>query len=279
MSDKIASGEIARLEGLEREAMLALYASADAQNREALGLDCATLDTAGLLAARKLPVSVFNRAIGLGAGQAATQDALLAAIAWMRSHGAPASVLQIAPVAMPPELQSWIAAAGLKPQGTGWAKLWRRSSTVAEHGLATSLTVREIGEAHAADFGAVVAGGFGMPAMSAGWFAGVIGKPGFKSYLAYDGETPVASGVLYVEGDWGWIGFGATLADARRRGAQNALLARRIRDGLAMGARTLVAETGQPAPGEEDRHPSYRNLRRAGFETAYVRLNYGPLGG
>jgi len=84
----------------------------------------------------------------------------------------------------------------------------------------------------------------------------------------------VAGGALFIDKGLAWLGLGATLASHRGRGAQNAILARRITDALAAGVRGLVTETGLPAPGEEAAHPSFRNIRRAGFEIAYARANY-----
>ena len=72
------------------------------------------------------------------------------------------------------------------------------------------------------------------------------------------------------------IGLGATVPSHRGKGAQGALLARRIADANESGARATVTETGRPEPGEEAKHPSYRNILRAGFEEAYVRINYRP---
>jgi GNAT superfamily N-acetyltransferase len=58
----------------------------------------------------------------------------------------------------------------------------------------------------------------------------------------------------------------------RGRGAQTALLRARIEAARELGCAVLVTETGEPA----GRQPgaSYRNIRRAGFEPAYVRQNH-----
>ncbi|MER6159534.1 hypothetical protein ABT147_28960 [Streptomyces sp. NPDC001868] len=65
---------------------------------------------------------------------------------------------------------------------------------------------------------------------------------------------------------------GATLPDARGRGAQSALLAARLRAAPAEGCRWIVAETGVEGPGEHN--PSLRNLVRAGFEPMYDRPDW-----
>ena len=71
-----------------------------------------------------------------------------------------------------------------------------------------------------------------------------------------------------------WFGIDATLSDYRRRGAQTALIHRRVEDGRAERLAGLTAETGQPSAGQEAAHTSYSNYTRAGFTPAYVRPNY-----
>ena len=94
--------------------------------------------------------------------------------------------------------------------------------------------------------------------------------------MGYDDAEPVAAGALFLKDGLGWLGLGSTLPTHRGRGGQGAILARRIAEAIDAGARGLVIETGQPEPGEESKHPSYRNIHRAGFEVAYVRMNYRP---
>jgi GNAT superfamily N-acetyltransferase len=103
-----------------------------------------------------------------------------------------------------------------------------------------------------------------------------IGRAGWRHYLAFDGDQPVATGVLFVRHDIGWLGMAATLPSHRGRGAQGALMAQRIRDGMALGCRRLITETGQDTPGQPN--PSYHNMLRTGFKLAYQRANYMPAG-
>ena len=77
---------------------------------------------------------------------------------------------------------------------------------------------------------------------------------------------------MLLDGEVAELGFGATLEPARGRGAQLAMLGRRIEDATAAGARLLFAETGELTEGQPA--TSYRNLRRAGFEKAYLCPNW-----
>jgi hypothetical protein len=71
-----------------------------------------------------------------------------------------------------------------------------------------------------------------------------------------------AVGALAMYGDVGYIAIGATSASHRNRGAQGALMARRLRDGAALGARIFVTETGMET--SEEPNPSYHNMMRLG---------------
>jgi hypothetical protein len=59
---------------------------------------------------------------------------------------------------------------------------------------------------------------------------------------------------------------------ARRKGAQGALISRRIADALAAGCRDIVADTSEPVPGEPS--PAYANMLRNGFRVVYSRPNF-----
>jgi len=104
-----------------------------------------------------------------------------------------------------------------------------------------------------------------------------VGRPGWRHYMAWDGDTPAAVAALHVHGQVGWLGVAATLPAMRRRGAQGALMARRIRDGAALGCRWFVTETGQDRPDKPN--PSFHNMMRTGFAVAYHRPNFMlPIG-
>jgi len=113
-----------------------------------------------------------------------------------------------------------------------------------------------------------------MPPNFAPWLAQLPGRQGWYCFVAYDGAEPAATGALYVHEDIGWFGIGATLPEHRRRGAQTAILAARIRRAAEVGCTLAVTETGELV---EDRPAnSYRNILRAGFEPQYLRANYVP---
>jgi hypothetical protein len=77
---------------------------------------------------------------------------------------------------------------------------------------------------------------------------------------------------MYTYEDVAWLGHGSTLPGFRRRGAQAAILDRRIRDGIERGCKWFITETGMDTP--DNPQPSYRNMLRSGFKLIYTRRNY-----
>jgi hypothetical protein len=117
-------------------------------------------------------------------------------------------------------------------------------------------------------FGAIAALGFEMPAWAASLFAPLPALPDWRCYLALIDGEPQACAAMLLDGEVAELGIAATLEGGRRRGCQLALLARRIEDAAAVGARTLFVETGARIPGRPS--TSYANILRAGFEEAYL---------
>ena len=109
------------------------------------------------------------------------------------------------------------------------------------------------------------------------WYEARVASSGWRHYLAWIDDQPVAAAALFV----GTVGSGSsavkvghlvdgvTLKAWRRRGAQAAIIRRRLADGRRAGCELFTSETAPPLP----RMPlvSFRNLQRQGFELAYLR--------
>lgn len=258
----------ALVERTEAEAWHDAYAAATPAVAARLGISVARIGGAVALGMKSVPYPGFNRAVGLGVDRPATEAELEAILAWATEHAPPKFCVHRSPRALPSEIPSWLEARGLVVR-TRWAKMLRDVEAPPEE--RTDLDLVEIRPEGSAAFGAAAAEGFGLPDWS-DWIATMVGRTGWRHYLALDGERPVATGALFVQGDVGWLGFASTLPSHRGRGAQSALLARRIRDAAGLGCRHVATETGEDLP--ERPNPSFRNMIRAGFEVAYLRDNY-----
>jgi GNAT superfamily N-acetyltransferase len=219
--------------------------------------------------ASALDVLALNRVVGLGLRSPASEAQLDRVLAEARGAGARRIFVQVAPTAQPERLPDWLAARGGRPHNR-WVRLWRR--TAASERGATDLRVVEIDAALADAFARVVRTAFGMPPVVDPWLAAVVGRPGWRHFAAVSGDELVATGALFAASGLAWLGFAATLPGHRGRGAQSALIERRLREAAALGCEWAVTETAEELPDRPA--PSYRNMRRLGFTEAYRRQNY-----
>jgi GNAT superfamily N-acetyltransferase len=268
MPEDVQPADVSKIELVECEAVLDLYAAAPASVRSELGIEHRAVDGGGaLLVCRGIDNLQFNRLVGFGVASPARAEALDGALAEFDRAGVRNWVVHVAEGTG--ELAGMCSARGLAPHPRTWAKFIRGGETVA---AGTTLQVREATSAEAAAFGGIAAGTYGLPPAAADWIAALAGRPGWHCLMAFDQGTPVATGAVFVSGDAAWLGLGATVPSHRRQGAQSALLAGRIHAAARQGCRVLTTETGVPHPGEAG--PSYANIQRAGFRIAYARPNF-----
>ena len=153
-------------------------------------------------------------------------------------------------------VRDWLETEGLtRIRRTGYPTLWRRErSPVA---FKTDLDAREVGideiDAARDQLGDMLWPGYLRS----------LGKENFFHYMAFDGSRPVAIAALCIFEDIGYLMAAVTAERDRRRGAQQALIAKRIARAEQMGCSIQVSETLYMI------EHSLRNLHRAGFEEAY----------
>ncbi len=94
-----------------------------------------------------------------------------------------------------------------------------------------------------------------------------VNSKGASAFIAEIEGKPIATGTLFVCGDVGELGGASTIPEARRQGAQNALLAARLNYAREMGCK--IAMMGA-SPGSQ----SQRNAEKNGFCIAYTRIKW-----
>ena len=257
------------IERIERAALADLHAAAPDETRAAIGLSLETVGTALVSIAANEPSILLNRAIGIGVEVAEARETVFEVVERYRVAGVGRFFFQLHAQAEPPELADWLVEVGLE-RGRGWMKFARR--TAAPPAARSDLEVREIGPEHAADFGRIAGGAFGLTEAAQPLAAALVGRPGWTIFMTFDGATPAGSGALFVKDGIGWCDWGATDPAFRGRGSQSAALARRVGEALDMGCRLIGTETGEAVPG--DPQHSYNNILRAGFVETEVRANF-----
>lgn len=218
----------------------------------------------------KVDILMFNRAVRIGIEEPATEEQIDRIVARYRALEVPRFLISVSPAARPAELPVWLEARGFV-RHNAWVKLHRVAERVPEP-PPQGLTIERIGPDRALEFGKVVQAGFSMTDVAAEWVALTVARPGWRHYVASDGGAAVGVAAMFLEGAWAWFGFAATLEGARGRGAQSALIARRISDAHAAGVRWISIETAEDSPDRDA--PSFRNVVRQGFRIAYLRPNW-----
>lgn len=255
------------LEGAEEEGYLDAFRAAPPTLAQDHGIAYATLDGVTCTSVADLPRSrIFNHVFGLGRATPAS-DEQLDRIADF--YGEETYFVALAQDAKPNDLATRLEARGFEAD-YAWTKF--RRGVEPPPPVQTELRVEPIGPQHARDFGRIVAAGFELPEFVGRWFAALFARPGWTCFVAFAGEEPAAAGTLFVCRGVGWLSFAATLPEFRRRGAQSALLAERIRAAAELGCSMVVGETGALEEGRPSN--AYHNIVRAGFEPVYDRPNY-----
>jgi hypothetical protein len=258
--------EIARIvEFGEAEAYADMLAAAPPE----LGCHVERIGSAIILMMPSFPITLFNRVLCLGLNEPATESMLIDIENRYQQANIKAYAVQIGSVFQPPELPHWLGAHHFA-SGQNWVKMIRPPDTSIT--IPTSLRIEQITPDRAKDFGQVTPQAFGMPPFLTPWMIALVGRIGWLHYVAYDNDTPVAAGAIYIHGEIGWLGIGGTLPTYRNRGAQGALMACRIRAASDAGCQWIITETGEDTP--QNRNPSYHNMVRTGFDLAYQRANY-----
>lgn len=261
--------DLAALEDVEFAAIRDLYRAAPAEVRAAQAVELREIAGATCLTSRGIePAAIFRRCVGLGIRRAADETELDEVLEYMKTR-TPSYVVPVAPQSLPEALPSWLEQRGFK-RGYAWMKFCRACD--AGPRANSDLEIRVIGRELGGEFGRVVAEGFGLPRSIVPWIGALAGRPHWVCVMAFAHAGAVAAGAVYLAGEHAWLGLGATLPSHRRLGAQTALLARRLSEAAARGAKIAVTETGERLPDKPS--GSYRNILRAGFEEMYLRQNY-----
>jgi hypothetical protein len=207
-----------------------------------------------------------NRVLGFGADGGADEATLDEILTFYRGGKVKRFAVHLSPGPHLESVAGWLRRRGFSVHHH-YSKLYRHTRDIPQ--APTDLEVRRAGKSDAKSYFAIVKGVFAFSPDREEWIAATFGQPGFHHFLAFDGLHPVATGMLFVEGEHAWLGWGGTLTASRRQGAQSALIRTRLQCAAELGVKWVVSETLAPVPGRPQ--GSYRNLLRMGFKAAYLR--------
>ncbi|MET0674652.1 MAG: GNAT family N-acetyltransferase [Bradyrhizobium sp.] len=203
----------------------------------------------------------MNRAYLCGAEPGMDADSIRRLIELFAAEGIERFFVWLSPGPDMEMVRGRLAASGLtRVRWTGYPTMWRGSGSPVR--FSTGLDVREVGVDEIA--------AMRDPPDEMIWpdYVRTAGQEGCFHYMAFDGQQPVAIATLCTFEGIGYLTSAATAESHRRRGAQQALIARRLERAEALGCTIAVSETLYML------EHSYRNLQRAGFEVAYDKEVY-----
>jgi GNAT superfamily N-acetyltransferase len=211
-----------------------------------------------------------NLLLGAGEDGSLKEDGLPAAVEWAAAQEVAFNV-PVTPAAPEAEAaEAWLLENGFE-HGYAWMKFVRDASPP-HLPEPSGMEIREPAPGEASSFGEIAARGFGLPEWTAVMWEGLVGRPGWRCYVASIDGADVACAATLIDGPIAEFGIAATLPEARGRGCQQGLLRRRILDAGAAGCSTLFVETGERVADRPS--GSYRNILRVGFAEAYLRPNW-----
>lgn len=261
----------ARLEWIEGAAIADFHRAASADARAALGLRCEEIGGAFVSMATRDPSILLNRVVGLGVHAPASAAGVAAITEAYKNGGIGRYFLRVHAEAEPPSLRQWLDDCGLVAYRR-WMTFQR--GRTAPPDARTDLRIAEIGPEYGEAFGRIVAPAFDLTDAAVAALACLPGRPDWRVFMCFDGDTPAGCGALYAKDGAAWCDWGATAPAFRRRGAQRAVLAARVQAALNLGCDLIATETGEAVEG--DPQHSYHNILWAGFQEAGLRDNYVP---
>lgn len=218
------------------------------------------------------PSILINRVMKLGSQYRPTLEQLSNIRSLYRMAGLSRFFLHVIPELLGPDYAELLAEAGYE-RYRGWMKFSRGAGDV--NPITSDLSIRRIGPDDATAFASIVGDAFDFSADFQPAIAALVHDDNWHVYMSFAGDIPAGTGALYMRDGLGYLDFGATHPDFRRRGSQSAILNERIRDALDAGCTSVVTMTGEAVPGDEQH--SYRNIQKAGFTEAYLRENWIPV--
>lgn len=267
--ESISQALLRQLERQEAAYWSQHYSGLPAEVSRRLGAGLLEMNEARAVCASDVDILAFNRVVGLGTEEPVTSGQLEQIREFYRAAGVGRFFVQVSPYARPHGLPALLRQQGFRYHNN-WVKLYRPVEPLPVY--EAGLRIETIGREQAGEYAAILTAAFEWPEKLQGLLAHPVGRPGWRHYLAYRNDRPIAGAALFIRGAYASLAFAATLPEHRGLGAQSALIARRFRDAAEAGCRWMFSETAEETP--ERPVASFRNMIRLGFEVAYARPNF-----
>ena len=185
------------LEAIEAASAHAQHLAAPPEESERLGRRTEQYGSTTAVLMRKSKNLLYNRLIGWGQATTATVGQLDRFIAFAQAHRAEAVGVPLGACARPSRLREWLEERGFE-SGYPGAKLWRDASPLPKETTGRGIGVRLARGEDAGTWVDVVARVWRSFGSRRPWFEARAAAPGWRHYLAWIDDEPVATGGLFV---------------------------------------------------------------------------------
>jgi hypothetical protein len=212
----------------------------------------------------------FNRVMGLGVFEPATEQQLERIFASYREVGVKRFLIHHIPQCQPTALTNWLEAR--QPAVlVGWERIVRDDAPLEPS--PADLAIERVTTSNAHEWADFIDAAYQMPTKP--WLLELVGRPGWHHYLLRENARVVAVRSMCINPD-GTVWFGIEAPVPGIMAPSFALDARlcqaMVHDGLKMGAKLFVADIEKPSQKMDT--PAYQDFARLGFTRSYFRTNY-----
>ncbi|MGH6802697.1 MAG: hypothetical protein ACREC3_04930, partial [Methyloceanibacter sp.] len=268
--------ELARLVELsEARAYFSLLSGRDTDISEKYAFSAAKVGEAVLLKAASVKTSlVVNRVIGLGIAKSATEETVDEIASAYAKDGISFGI-ELSPFSQPDSLPEWLRKRRLR-KAVSSQVLYRNGSPPPplydSWTRSTGLRVAKAGPQDASLLAKISCENFRMPAPVEALLAATGGAPGWRHWLAFDGGEAIGGSLSFVQDGICWLGWTSVLPSHRGRWVHAGIVAKQLED--AHDARCSWVTTETAFSTKEKPDPAYFNLKKWGFQDAYLRPIY-----
>lgn len=261
---------VKQIENQEAQYWSDYYLCCKSPFQDKVGASIAVINGAVCCAVAATDRLAFNRTIGIGLDYEITDEQLKEIISFYKQVGANRFMIQVSPEALPETNEKLFLQNGFVHHNQ-WAKSYKNL-----HGKTelpeTDLLIEELNLSNVDEFDRVIKDAFEFDNGTHFFISRTYKRRGWKHYLVRKNGKAVAAASLFTCGKFASLAIGGTIPEARGKGAQSLLIAKRLNDAIEAGCEYAVVETSEDLPDKPSQ--SYRNIIKAGFETAYIRPNY-----
>jgi GNAT superfamily N-acetyltransferase len=254
---------------IESLAWSSFFNSAPGETIEKCGIKIFPVGGVDGTIASKIDILAFNRVIGLGINEPIDERIIDIILNKIEADKVKRFFIQVHPEVYSDDIRKLLVSKNFYHYNN-WVRLARDNSPAKK--IRTKLNIKTIKEGESKTFAKIVTDAFGWPEELVDWIAAPVGRKNWHHYMAYENNLPVATAAFYLSGEYAWFDFAATHPEHRGKGAQSALLLRRIEDCRVIGIKRMIVETAEQISEKES--PSYRNVLKSGFKEVYKRPNF-----